>query len=119
MKAWQIVSGLILGHDASVGETAPDPEHDHVAQTGRLNQLCAGEQGTQIALLVAVQHPVAGVGSRVERLDKPEVAIDAHQEHGAVDAHALEVGRVMVGCADPGARGDDDGATLRRLGSRR
>ena len=79
---------------------------------GAVDLARAGEQEAEIALLVAVQHPVAGVGPRVERLDEAEVAIDADQQHRAVDADALDVGRVMIGRADPGARRRDDGGAL-------
>ena len=94
-----------------MGETAPDAEQDHVPQAGRLYQSRSGEQEAQIALLAAMVEPIARVGPRVERLDKPEVAIDAHQQHGAVDADAADVRHVMIGRADPGADcGDDRGA---------
>ncbi len=68
----------------------------------------AGEQEAEIALLAAMQMPVARVGAGVERLDQAEVAIDAHQQHRAVAARALDVGHVMIGRADPFARRRDD-----------
>ena len=80
----------------------------------------AREQEAEIALLVAMQHPVARVGARIERFDQAEIAIDAHQQHGAVDAAcALDVGRVMIGRADPRARRRDDRLTAFGLRQRR
>ena len=70
------------------------------------------EEEAEIAFLIAVHHPVLRVGARVEALDQAEVAIDADEQHGAVDADALDVGHVMVGRADPGARGRDDRGAL-------
>ena len=82
---------------------------------GAVDQARAGEEEAEIALVVAVQHPIAGVRLRVERLDKPEVAIDADKQHRAVDADALDVSRVMVGRADPAARRGDDRVALKAL----
>ena len=106
---------LRLRHDAAMREAAAEAEQHDVGRPRLLHSACAVEQETQIALVVAMQHPVAHVGARVERLDQAEVAIDAHQQHRAVDAGAFDVGGMMVGRADPTARGRDDGRALGAL----
>ncbi len=95
-----------------MGETTPDLEKDYVAETRRLDEACAGEEEAEIAFFVAVQHPIAGVRPRIERIDKPEIAIDADEQHRAVYADAPDVGRVMIWRANPGPRRRDDCCAL-------
>ena len=64
----------------------PTLKQDHVARGRRLDDPRALEQEAKVTFLVAVQHPVARIGARVERFDEAKVAIDADQDHGAVDA---------------------------------
>ena len=79
--------------------------------------MAAREQKAKIALLAAMQKPVARIRTRIEWRDEPEVAKDADQQHGAVDARALDVGRMVIWRSEPGARlGDDQCALV--IGSR-
>ena len=98
------------GHDAPMRETAPDSKQDHVAGVGPVDEARALKEEAKVAFLIAVHHPIGGVGPRVEVLDQRQVAIDAHEQHRAVDADPLDVRHVMIGRADPGARSRDDGA---------
>ena len=59
-----------------------------------------------------MHHPIGGVGPVGRSARRGQVAIDAHEQHRAVDADPLDVGHVMIGRADPGARSRDDGAAL-------
>ena len=72
----------------------------------------ARKQEAKIALLVSMQKPVARVGTRIEWLDQAEVAIDADEEHRAVDAVSLDVRRMMIWRPEPRARLGDDRCAL-------
>ena len=103
-----MVSGSGLRDDPAVREAAAIAEQDRVGRPRRRDGARAGEQEAEIALLAAMQMPVARVGAGVERFDQAEVAIDAHQQHRAVAARALDVGHVVIRRADPFARRRND-----------
>jgi hypothetical protein len=83
---------------------------DRIAKAGLADLMRAIEQEAEIFFLAAVHEPIACVGARVERLDEPHVAVDANQQHRAVDAAiaTLHVGHMMVARPDPGPRVFDD-----------
>ncbi len=66
------------GHDASVGVAAANAEQDHVAGSRRVDLTRRGDKEAKIALVVAMQHPVARVGARIEGRDEVEIAEHAH-----------------------------------------
>jgi hypothetical protein len=99
--------------DAAMSKAPADAEHDHVTGPWRGYDLGPAQQELQITLVVAVQHPVAGVRPWIKGFDEAEVAVDAHQNHRTVDADTLDVGGMVVRRANPRARGGDNiGATL-------
>src|SRR6478735_10969481 len=62
------------------------------------------EEMTEVFFLVAVKEPIPCVRTRIKWLDQAKIAIDADQEHRAVDAVAFDVCRMMIRCSDPIAR---------------
>src|SRR5271166_804398 len=83
-------------HDAAVAEAAPHAKKHNVAQARRAHLARAGEKRAEIAFLAAMQKPVARIWTRIEWRNEPEVAKDADQQHRAVDARALYVGRMVI-----------------------
>ena len=55
----------------------------------------------QIALFVSVQKPIPRVRTGIKAINEPEIAIDPHQEHCAVDAMSPHIGGMMIGSAKP------------------
>ena len=83
--------------------SADTKEHDvAVLRLARLAREL--QQEAEIALFIAMQEPIVRIWARIERRDQAKVAIDAHQQHGAVDAVALDVSCMMVRRPDPRAR---------------
>ena len=88
-------------YNPGMSEAAANSKENNIAFQWRPYLVRARQQEAEIALLVTMQEPVFGVGARIEFLDQPEIAIDADQKHGTVDAMTLDVGGVMVGCSEP------------------
>ena len=101
-------------HNPGMGETAAHAKENNIAFQWRPYLARARQKEAEIALLVTMQEPVFGVGARIEFLDEAEIAIDADQEHRAVDAVAFDVCRVMVRRPEPCAGLSDNGYALQR-----
>ncbi len=96
-------------------EAAPDAKQDHVSGLRRLHAMRPREQEAQIAFVVAMQHPVSDVRTRIERRHEAEIAEDPDEDHRAIDADVLEVGGVVIGSSRPRARFGDHARAILSL----
>ena len=99
-------------HNPSMRKEPPNAKDNDVTKARLTDLMRAGEQMPEIFFLAAMQKPISRVRARIERLDQAEIAIDADQDHRAVNAMPLYVGRMMIWRPDPSSGLRDHGGAL-------